>query len=59
MSAVHLRRALSWSPTAPGIIASGGGTSDKTIRIWNAETGTTINAVDTGSQVCNLLWNEE
>jgi WD40 repeat protein len=52
-------RALAWSPTAPGILASGGGTSDKMIRIWNAETGETLAAVNTGSQVCNLFWNEE
>jgi WD40 repeat protein len=52
-------RAVSWSPLSPGIIATGRGTSDKTIRIWNAETGKTIAAVDTGSQVCNLYWNDE
>jgi WD40 repeat protein len=52
-------RALSWSPVAAGVIASGGGTSDKTIRVWNVENGKTIHAIDTGSQVCNLFWNEE
>jgi WD40 repeat protein len=52
-------RAVAWSPLAPGIIASGGGTSDKMIRIWNIENGETLNTMNTGSQVCNLFWNEE
>jgi WD40 repeat protein len=52
-------RAIAWSPTAPGIIASGGGTCDKMIRIWNVETGETLTAVNSGSQVCNLFWNRE
>jgi WD40 repeat protein len=29
------------------------------IRVWNAETGETIGDVNSGSQVCNLFWNEE
>jgi WD40 repeat protein len=52
-------RALCWSPTVPDVIASGGGTTDKTIRIWNVATGEDLASVNTGSQVCNLFWNEE
>jgi WD40 repeat protein len=52
-------RALCWSPTAPDVIASGGGTTDKTIRIWNVATGEDLASVNTGSQVCNLFWNDE
>jgi WD40 repeat protein len=52
-------RAISWSPLTPGIIASGGGTSDRMIRIWNIENGETLNTINTGSQICNLYWNED
>ena len=52
-------KALVWSPLEPNIIASAGGLVDRTIRIWNTTTGQTLHSIDTGSQVCNLLWNEE
>lgn len=49
-------KAISWSPHQRGILASGGGTADKTIKVWNTLTGNRINNVETGSQVCNLIW---
>lgn len=52
-------RALAFSPTSQNIIVTGGGTSDKTIKMWDINTGEIINSIDTGSQVCNLFWNEE
>jgi cell division cycle protein 20 (cofactor of APC complex) len=50
-------KALSWCPFQPNLLASGGGTSDRTIRMWNTATGACLNAVDTKSQVCQLLWS--
>lgn len=50
-------KALAWSPHQNGLLASGGGTADKTIRFWNTATGTQLSSIDTGSQVCNLLWS--
>ncbi|CAG2063338.1 unnamed protein product, partial [Timema podura] len=32
-------KALSWCPWQPNILASGGGTADRTIRFWNCNTG--------------------
>lgn len=49
-------KAISWLPHQRSILASGGGTADKTIKIWNTLTGTRVNNVETGSQVCNLTW---
>ncbi|SGZ48407.1 CIC11C00000002262 [Sungouiella intermedia] len=49
-------KAISWSPHQRGILASGGGTADKTIKVWNTLTGNRVNNVETGSQVCNLIW---
>ena len=44
-------KALTWSPHQHGILASGGGTADKTIRFWNTLTGQPLQSIDTGSQV--------
>jgi cell division cycle 20, cofactor of APC complex len=51
-------RALAWCATERNILASGGGKNDHSIKFWNASTGTCLNSVDTGSQVCSLLWND-
>lgn len=49
-------KALAWSPHSHGVLASGGGSADRTIRIWSATRGSCLQAVDTGSQVCALAW---
>ena len=51
-------KAIGWSPHQSGLLASGGGTADRTIRFWNTLTNTSLNCVDTGSQVCNLVWSK-
>lgn len=51
-------KAIAWSPHATGLLASGGGTQDKTIRTWNVANGVLVNWLDTGSQVCNLTWSK-
>jgi len=50
-------KAIAWSPHAHGLLASGGGTADKCIRFWNTATDSALGCVDTGSQVCNLVWS--
>lgn len=51
-------KAIAWSPHSRGLLATGGGTADRRIRFWNTLTGTCINEIDTGSQVCNLAWSK-
>lgn len=51
-------KAIAWSPHKRGLLASGGGTLDRTIRFWNTITGAAISEVDTGSQVCCLAWSK-
>ncbi|KAI0557837.1 Anaphase-promoting complex subunit 4 WD40 [Gracilaria domingensis] len=51
-------KAIAWSPHARGLLASGGGTADRTIRFWSTTTSSALAAVDTGSQVCNLAWSK-
>jgi len=51
-------RALAWCPWQSGVLATGGGTNDRTIKIWNVNNGNLLSNLDTKSQVCGLLWNE-
>lgn len=51
-------KAISWSPHLHGLLASGGGTADRCIRFWNTTTNTHLSCMDTGSQVCNLVWSK-
>jgi len=62
-------KAIAWSPHQHGLLASGGGTADRCIRFWNTLTSANPNVcgnvspkplqvIDTGSQVCNLLWSK-
>jgi cell division cycle protein 20 (cofactor of APC complex) len=44
-------KALAWCPFNRNVLASGGGTADRCIRIWNASTSAQLHCVDTGSQV--------
>lgn len=44
-------KALAWDPHVSGVLATGGGTQDKTIRFWNVQNGTMLKELDTGSQV--------
>lgn len=49
-------KALAWSPHQHGLLVSGGGTADRTIRFWNSMTGEETKCLDVGSQVCNLMF---
>lgn len=50
-------KALAWSPHRRGLLATGAGTADRHIRLWNTMSGKCTVAFDTGSQVCNLVFN--
>jgi cell division cycle 20, cofactor of APC complex len=49
-------RAVAWCPFQDNLLASGGGESDHCIKLWNVRDGTCVKSIDTGSQVCSLLW---
>ena len=51
-------KALAWNPVTSGLLVSGGGTADKTLRFWDVATGECLHSVDTKSQVCGALWNK-
>lgn len=51
-------KALAWCPFERNVLATGGGTADRCIKFWNGANGALLNSVDTGSQVCALLWSK-
>ncbi|KAK8589572.1 hypothetical protein V6N12_023966 [Hibiscus sabdariffa] len=51
-------KALAWCPLHSSLLASAGGNSDQTIKIWDTHIGACLNSVDTGSQVSALMWSQ-
>lgn len=51
-------KAVAWCPWQRNVLASGGGTADRTLRVWNTALGSCIKSVDTGSQVCAIQWSD-
>eukprot|EP00475_Leptophrys_vorax_P032985 TRINITY_DN5151_c0_g1_i4.p1 TRINITY_DN5151_c0_g1~~TRINITY_DN5151_c0_g1_i4.p1 ORF type:complete len:594 (+),score=14.02 TRINITY_DN5151_c0_g1_i4:237-1784(+) len=51
-------KALAWCPFQANLLASGGGSADRTIKFWNTQTGVCVNSIDTESQVCALQWSK-
>ncbi|CAG9318884.1 unnamed protein product [Blepharisma stoltei] len=51
-------KALAWCPYAAGVLASGGGSADQTIKLWDVAKGVCSKTINTGSQVCALEWNK-
>jgi len=52
-------KAMAWCPWQSSLLATGGGTADRHIRFWNTSNGQCVNAVDTKSQVCSLVWSKD
>jgi cell division cycle 20-like protein 1, cofactor of APC complex len=50
-------RALAWNPRISHTLAAGGGTSDRTIKVWNTQTGELLRSIDTLSQVSKHIDN--
>lgn len=50
-------KAISWCPWQPRTLATGGGTTDRTIKFWNTLSGNMLQSVDTGSQVRLILFS--
>jgi cell division cycle 20-like protein 1, cofactor of APC complex len=51
-------KTIAWSPHQHGLLASGGGIQDSSIRFWDTARNTQLSSMNTGSQVCNLVWSE-
>ena len=44
-------KAIAWCPWQQSLLASGGGTADRQIRLWNVNTGACLQSTETNSQV--------
>lgn len=52
-------KALAWCPWQSSVLATGGGSADKKVKMWNAASGSCTETLDAGAQVTSLHWNEE
>jgi cell division cycle protein 20 (cofactor of APC complex) len=50
-------KAVAWCPWQSNLLATGGGTADKHIKIWNMYNGNILQNIDTQSQVSCILWS--
>ena len=50
-------KALAWCPWQSNLLATGGGTADGKIHVWNVASSSKIASVNTGAQVSALLWS--
>lgn len=50
-------KALAWSPHKSNLLATGGGSTDKTVKLWNTTEMSCLKSCDTGSQVCNMIFS--
>ncbi|KAJ3501588.1 hypothetical protein NLJ89_g9271 [Agrocybe chaxingu] len=49
-------KAVAWCPWQPSLLASGGGTNDATINVWNSTTGARLHTLRTPSQITSIQW---
>ncbi|KAH3899085.1 related to Meiosis-specific APC/C activator protein AMA1 [Saccharomycodes ludwigii] len=50
-------KAISFCPWASSLLATGGGSKDRTIRFWHSETGTLLREIHTEGQITSLIWS--
>lgn len=50
-------KGLAWCPWRSSILATGAGSADCHLRLWNVRSGTCEQQVETGSQVCSVVVN--
>ena len=50
---------IAWSPHSPEMIITGGGLSDRSMKIWNVNNGKIEKQVKVGAQICNIFWTKD
>jgi cell division cycle protein 20 (cofactor of APC complex) len=51
-------KAMDWCPWQSNTLATGGGSSDRTIKIWDTVSGDCLKSSNAGSQVSSILWSK-
>ena len=49
-------KAVAWCPWNSALLASGGGTSDATVHMWNTTTGARLHSLPTPAQISSIQW---
>nr|XP_027201327.1 cell division cycle 20.2, cofactor of APC complex-like [Dermatophagoides pteronyssinus] len=52
-------KAVAWAPLNYPLLATGGGTNDRTIKLWDIPRRSCITSCESESQVCNLMWSKK
>ena len=47
---------VAWCPWQPSLLATGGGTNDAMINVWNSTTGARVHSLRTPSQITTIHW---
>lgn len=50
-------KALAWCPWQHNILATGGGTADKHVKIWNVHSGNVLHDLNLESQISAIFWS--
>jgi cell division cycle protein 20 (cofactor of APC complex) len=51
-------KALAWCPWKRNLLASGGGTGDRTIKFWDTAAGSNLGSITTKAQITSVLWSK-
>ncbi|GAX12829.1 hypothetical protein FisN_15Hu309 [Fistulifera solaris] len=51
-------KGLAWCPYRSDVLASGGGTADRCIKLWDTCSGRMIHSACAGNQVSSLIWGQ-
>lgn len=49
---------MAFCPWSKALLATGGGSKDRTIKFWHTNTGTLLNEIKTTGQVTSLIWSK-
>jgi len=52
-------KAIKWCPWQRNVLATGGGSADRQVCLWNASNGRLLMSADAQSQVTALMWGQE
>jgi cell division cycle 20-like protein 1 (cofactor of APC complex) len=50
-------KALAWSPHCSATLASGGGSNDRCIKLWDVHSHKLQHSISTNSQICNMAFS--
>lgn len=50
-------KAIAYCPWSKALLATGGGSKDRTIRFWHTKSGTLLKSIQTNGQITSLIWS--